>query len=296
MTIRRVLVLLFAAAALAACGDTSSSSAAAPARAGLGVPAMAPAAQAGTSGSTGAAPAQAASTDLVVGTPSSNIERSVVASYTVPPGTFLAAFQDVVSRAVGLGGFVVTSSTQPDAGGRMVSGSATFKVPAAKLADLLNGMPSSFVTSSIDFSSIDHTAQFVDVNARLASAHAHLEALDALLAKATSLGDITTLEQQVETVQAEVDADQGELNVLTASVDLSTATVRLSERGSTAAPVPPPNAVSGGIHSGWDNAVQVTGAVLEGVTSALPLLLLAGVAALVWRRLTPARRRSRPID
>jgi len=220
-----------------------------------------------------------------VGTPpTTDIERSVTAAYTVPPDSFLSSFEGVTARAVGLGGYVVTSSTEPDSSGRMVSGSVTLKVPAAKIADFLNGMPSSFTASSINFSSIDHTQQFVDVNARLASAHAHLAALDALLAKATSISDITDLEQQIESVQTEIDTYQGQLNVLSASVDLATATVHMVERGSSVAPAPPANPVTGGIGGGWNNALQVTGTVLDGAVSALPLLVLALIGLLVWRR------------
>ena len=218
------------------------------------------------------------------------------ATYTVPPGTFLTSFEGVIARAVGMGGYVVSSSTQPDGAGRIVSGEVTLKVPAAKIADFLNGMPSGFVASAINFSAIDHTAQFVDVNARLASAHAHLAALDALLAKATSIGDIASLEQQIEGVQTEVDTDQGQLNVLTASVDLSTATVQMSERGASVAPPPPSNPVSNGVGSGWANAVQLTGSFLEGVVTALPLLLVIGVGLVVWRRLSRAATPRRQPD
>jgi hypothetical protein len=192
----------------------------------------------------------------------------------------------------------VSSSTQPDGSGRIVSGAVTLKVPATRLADLLNGMPAGFVASSINFSAVDHTAQFVDVNARLASARAHLAALDALLARAISIGDITSLEQQVETVQAEVDADQGQLNVLSASVELATATVQMSERGEKVA-VTRPNPVGGGVGSGWDNAVAVTGAVLEGIVTAVPLLVLAAIAFLVWWRVSRtavARRRPGAVE
>src|SRR6202011_6091988 len=195
---------------------------------------------------------------------------------------------------VGLGGERVSSATQPDSGGRIVSGSVALKVPAAKLADLVNGMPTSFVAPSIDFSAIDHTAQLIDVNARLASAHAHLAALDALLAKATSLADITDLEQRIEAVQTEIEGGQGRRNLPTASVDLATATVRMSERAPTVAHATVPNPVSGGIGGGWDNAVRVTGAVLEGVVSAVPLLVVLAVGLVVWRRVSrpslPRRR------
>jgi hypothetical protein len=282
MHLRLITAGLFVTAALGGCASASSASSSAVmnGQAGGG-----PGADYSTGARAPAAVPNSLATSIIVGTPpSSDIERSVTASYTVPPGSFLASFEGVISRAVGLGGYVVSSSTEPDAGGRIVSGAVTLKVPAAKIADFLNGMPSNFVASSINFSAIDHTAQFVDVNARLASAHAHLAALDALLRQATSLTDITNLEQQIEAVQTEVDTDQGQLNVLTASVELATATVHMTERGSVVAPAPPANPVSGGIGSGWSNAVQVTGAALEGVVSALPLLVLAMIGLLVWRR------------
>ncbi|MDQ6857157.1 MAG: DUF4349 domain-containing protein [Candidatus Dormibacteraeota bacterium] len=296
MSIRHIAAILFGTAALAGCasGATSTSDGAPQVATGQGLahPAAAAPAQSGFS----TASIGQNGTSIIVGTPpNSDIERSVNAAYTVAPSSFLTSFEAVIARGVGLGGYVVSSATQPDSGGRIVSGTVTLKVPAAKLADLLNAMPTSFVASSINFSAIDHTGQFVDVNARLASAHAHLAALDALLAKATSIGDISTLEQEIEAVQTEVDTDQGQLNVLTASVELATATVHLSERGATVAPVTAANPVSSGLGGGWDNAVRVTGAVLEGAVSALPLLILLAAGLLVWRRLSRApllRRRS----
>jgi Domain of unknown function (DUF4349) len=281
MSVRQLFAALVAIVLLAGCASAATSSA------GAGQEAAAPAAAKGVAAAPQATgrPAGSATTAIIVGTPpTTDIERSVTAAYTVPPGSFLSSFEGVTSRAVGLGGYVVTSSTQPDSSGRMVSGSVTLKVPAAKIADFLNGMPSSFTASSINFSSIDHTPQFVDVNARLASAHAHLAALDALLAKATSISDITDLEQQIEAVQTEIDTYQGQLNVLSASVDLATATVQMAERGSAVAPAPPVNPVTGGLGGGWNNALQVTGTVLNGVVSALPLLVVAVIGLLVWRR------------
>jgi Domain of unknown function (DUF4349) len=299
MRVRFVAAILFSTAALAGCASSATS-------AGSGAPAAAAGdgqALALARPNTVAAAfssSKGADAGIIVGTPpNADIERSVTAAYTVPPGSFLNSFSGVTARAVGLGGYVVSSTTQPNSSGRIVSGVVTVKVPAAKIADFLNGMPPAFVASSINFSAIDHTAQFVDVNARLASAHAHLAALDALLRRATSINDITNLEQQIEAVQTEIDTDQGELNVLTASVELATATVRMSERGITIARVTPPNPVSGGISGGWNNAIRVTGGALEGVVSALPLLVLLLAGLLVWRGVTGTptlRRRSRSVE
>jgi hypothetical protein len=248
------------------------------------------------------APANAAASSsapaIVIGGPTSgHLERSVTAAYTVSPGSFLGSFEDVSSRAVSLGGYVASSNTQPDKSGRIVAGTVSLKVPAAKLTDFLNGMPSGFVASSINFASVDHTAQFVDVTARLTSARARLDAVNALLPKATSLADIATLEKEVETAQIEIDTYQGDLNALKDSVDMATATISLSERGSAAAvATPPPPPVSSGFSTGWDNAVHVTGAIAEGIVSALPVIVLALVVLLLgwwrWGRGALARRRS----
>jgi Domain of unknown function (DUF4349) len=283
------LGLLTAAGLLAACASEPTSGASyaapidAPNRAAAAVPAKGLA----------AGGAATAVQGITIGVPpTAYLQRSVQATYTIPPGTFLASFDGVIARAVALGGYVASSATRPASDGHIVAGSVTLDIPAPSLAAFLNGMPPTFTASSIDFASVDHTAAFVDVNAELASAHAHLHALDALLANATTLSDITTLEQQIETVQVAIDTDQGELNTLSAAVDMATATIALSERGVTlvaAAPGP----VNDGLSRGWHNAVQVTGTLLDAVITALPVLVIAALAGAGWW-LIPRRLRRTP--
>jgi hypothetical protein len=284
MSIRHAVAgtaILAGAVFLTACASSTASTAAAPGIAVHG---------------DGAVPAGAASpttTNITVGTPpTQDLQRSVRAAYSVPSGTFLASFDGVIARAVALGGYVASSETEPVREGRIVSGSVTLAIPETDIATFLNGMPSTFVAAAIDFSSIDHTAQFVDVNAELASAHAQLHALDALLSNATSLSDITTLEQQIETVQVQIDTDQGELNGLTASVEMATATIVLSERGAPKIEKVVPGPVSSGLSGGWRNAVAVTGAVLDGIVSALPVLIIAALGFAVWRWMPRRLRRT----
>lgn len=235
----------------------------------------------------------AGSQGIAIGVPpTADVQRSVRAAYTVPSGTFLSAFDGVVARAVALGGYVASSATSPAPGGRIVAGSVTLQIPATSIATFLNRMPSTFVASSIDFSSIDHYAAFVDVNAELASAHAQLHALDVLFARAITLGDITTIEQQIEAVQIETDTYQGELNALSASVAMSTATIALSERGATLVSSAP-GALGDGLSRGWDNAVQVTGTFLDALVTVLPVLAIVALALALWR-VIPRRLRRTP--
>jgi hypothetical protein len=284
------IIAVSGAALLAGCASANS---------GAGTPTEAHAASArpvnGTSG-TFIVAAAASAPALTVGMPSNqDLQRSVRAAYTVPKGTFLASFDGVVARAVGLGGYVSSSLTTPDAAGRIVAGSVTLAIPASDLAMFLNGMPSTFTASSIDFSSIDHTAQFVDVDAELASEHAQLHALDALLSNATSLSDITTLEQQVETVQVQIDTDQGQLNVLSASVEMATATIVLSERGAPALEAVASGPVASGLTGGWHNAIRLTGAVLDALVTAIPVLVIAMIGLALWRWMPRrVRRATRP--
>lgn len=278
-----------AAALLAACSNVAGSSVAVE-----GGPAAAPAhgrASATTAGSAGPA-----SGGITIGVPpSADVQRSVRAAYTVPSGTFLPSFDGVIARAVALGGYVAASATRPAPDGRIVAGSVTLEIPATSIATFLNGMPPAFTASSIDFASVDHYAAFVDINAELLSARAHLHALDVLLAKATTLGDITTVEQQIQTVQIEIDTYQGQLNGLSASVDMATATVALSERGATLV-ASAPGPLNDGLSSGWHNAVQVTGTLLDALVTALPLLVIVVLGLIVWR-VAPRflRRTPRPL-
>jgi hypothetical protein len=222
----------------------------------------------------------------VLGSPGADVARSVTAAYTVPTGTFLASFDTVIADGVALDGYVISSQTSPNAKGQIVSGQVTLAIPTAGMASLLNSLPSDFTASSINFSSVNDTNSIVDLNARLTSAQAHLTALQALLAKATSLGDITTLEQQIEDVETSIDADQGQLNSLTQAVTYATVTVQLKERGAVTVAVKKVAAgpsVSSGVSKGWNNALLVVTIALEVLVTAIPALVLLLIGWFVWR-------------
>ena len=291
-------------AAAAACGSAAVRSASGPSGAEAVPAAIAPAgshagssgagslsagvpssSSSGTSGSSASLSADTSSGDIVLGSPGADVARSVTAAYTVPAGTFLQSFDTVIATGVALDGYVISSETSPNAKGRIVSGQVTLAIPTASMASLLNSLPSDFTASSINFSSVDDTNSIVDLNARLTSAQAHLTALQALLAKATSLADITTLEQQIEDVETSIDTDQGQLNSLTQAVTYATVTVQLRERGAVtvAVKVPTGPSISGGVSKGWNNALVLVTAALEVLVTAIPALVLLGIAWFVWR-------------
>jgi Domain of unknown function (DUF4349) len=227
-------------------------------------------------------------TPLDLGIAQGRIERTVSARYVVPHGGFLDAFSAVVRRATSLGGFVVDSTTTPDATGRIASGTVTLKVPAASLSDLIGGLPADLTVSSLDYGSQDHTAETVDLDARLAAATAHRTALERLRDRTGSVAEIATLEQEIADVQLEVDQTQGALNAVTSRVDLATASIALTEKGVRPPPAPVHHAdplLLGALRAGAQNALRiVAGGVLVLVT-VLPLAVLALAAWLGRRRL-----------
>jgi len=240
----------------------------------------------GSSGSSASLSADTSSGDIVLGSPGADVARSVTAAYTVPTGTFLASFDTVIADGVALDGYVISSQTSPNAKGQIVSGQVTLAIPTAGMASLLNSLPSDFTASSINFSSVNDTNSIVDLNARLTSAQAHLTALQALLAKATSLGDITTLEQQIEDVETSIDTDQGQLNSLMQAVTYATVTVQLKERGAVTVAVKKAASgpsVSSGVSKGWNNALLVVTVALEVLVTAVPALVLLLIGWFVWR-------------
>jgi hypothetical protein len=261
----------------------------------LSVGAPAGGSSSGTSGSSTSLSADTSTGGIVVGSPGADVARSVTAAYTVPTGTFLASFDTVIADGVALNGYVISSQTSPNAKAQIVSGQVTLAIPTASMASLLNSLPSDFTASSINFSSVDDTNSIVDLNARLTSAQAHLTALQALLAKAASLGDITTLEQQIEDVETSIDTDQGQLTTLTQAVTYATVTVQLRERGAVTVAVKKVAtgpSVSSGVSKGWNNALVIVTVALEVLVTAIPALVLLLIGLLVWRlrrRRIPAR-------
>jgi Domain of unknown function (DUF4349) len=304
MPARRLVLfttLPIAALLLAACSsDTSNGSASTSSLGRLGSPDKAAPQQGIASGTSGGSMADTSHTPLnsdaalSLGTPQGRIERSLTATFTVPHNGFLSAFDDLIQRATALGGYVVSSSTTPDQSGRIAGGTLVVRVPAAKLNDLVTGAPQAWKLSSINYNSVDHTAETVDMAARLQAAKAHRDALQGLLAGTHTLQDITALEQQIAQVQQEVDQDQGALDQVNNRVDMATATVTMGEQGATVPPpvAPTPRLVDA-VTSGAGNALGVLAGLTEGLLSALPVLGLIALALLIaWRMKVLPRRRT----
>ena len=140
----------------------------------------------------------------------------------------------------------------------------------------------------------DVTTQVIDVQSRIRTQRASLARVQALLAQATNLNQIISIESQLSRRQAQLDSLEAQQKYLADQTSMSTITVYLT--------VPPKKHAAkdhrdhhdffSGLASGWDSLGRSTNAVLTGVGAVLPFAALAALLGfplwVLWRR-RPAR-------
>lgn len=204
----------------------------------------------------------------------------------VDAGRFDTAYAAVISEARTLGGSVVSSSTtNSDDGG--TSGSITVQVPVERYEDLLVGVAEIGEIRERSISAEDVSTEYVDLQSR----RRHLEAQERfylqLLEEAADVQDAIAVQQQLDDLQSQLEQIKGRLQYLNERTSYSTLTVELFEPGATLVLAETDTTARPSLAHYWATAqdafVNTVGTLLVAVTFLLPLALIAGVAALVWR-------------
>lgn len=197
-----------------------------------------------------------------------------------------AAASAIHDIATGAGGLVtqesIHSSDSKSAG--EPAGVITIQVPASALDDTLARLAKVGTVASLETSSDDVKAQYVDVDSRITSMRASVERVRALLGQASALSDIISIEAELSRRQADLDALEAQMKSLKDQVALSPITIRL--RTSTPEPVPTGEGFLGGLSSGWSALQASTRAVLTVLGALLPFGLALGLLAapVIWLR------------
>ena len=214
--------------------------------------------------------------------PLTQIELNANLGLRAGRGKFDETLNKMNAVIAGYGGYMSGSQSGQSAG------SFTYEIPSQNfekaIADLssLKGLAKRI---SFDMTSKNHSNEYVDLRARLASARGQLAAYNALLSRASTIGDIVSLEQQIATVQTQIEQLQGQLNYLDSVTKLSTLTVTLTESG--AAPPPPAGDAWGFVSAFWlglHNAAAVLNWIVVAIATVAPLLLVGGILYFVVRR------------
>ena len=142
---------------------------------------------------------------------------------------FDKASGDIDALVKELGGYFQQSSVSNRGNSGYRYGSYTIRIPSAQFDTFLQkaGTLCHLVYSSTGTDDVSET--YYDTEARLETARIKLERLQALLAKATSMDDIITIESAISETEWDIENLSGTLRRYDALVDYATIDVELSE-------------------------------------------------------------------
>ncbi len=181
------------------------------------------------------------------------VETTGSVNLSIASGSLTTLVSHLTDLTTGVGGFVARSQLQLGAPGAGSSyGQLVLQVPQAQFGALLGQVQQAAKVTSVSSTSTDVTGQYVDLQARITALETSRQQYLTILAQATSISDILSVQSQLDTIQSQIEELQGQLNLLDSQTTYATLTVSLSESGK---PPPPPPGPRSGISSAWNAAV-----------------------------------------
>jgi hypothetical protein len=220
--------------------------------------------------------------------------RSIIYSgtMTVRVDDVDAAAAKAISFATAAGGFVGGDNRRRD--DRRSTGTLVLRIPAAKFTPTLEQLKDLGDEEDRTITAQDVTDQVVDVQARLDNAEASVDRIRVLLAKATTIGEITSLESELSRRLSDLESLQARKRKLDGLTALSTITLQLL--GPEAAVVKDKKdeiGIVAGFKSGMTAFLASLQVALTVLGWLVPWLLLLGVPVYVvlwlYRRFRPRR-------
>ncbi|OXM53265.1 DUF4349 domain-containing protein [Amycolatopsis alba] len=157
-------------------------------------------------------------------------------------------------------------------------------VPSERLDGVLDQLGKLGKQIRREVTATDVTEQMVDVDSRLATQRASVERIRALLARATSVSEISSVESELTSREAELESLLKRRESLAGSVAMSTISLQVKAETVAAAEEESRSGFFGGLTGGWDAFLTFGGGLLTVLGAMAPFLLVFGVpaAALVW--------------
>jgi hypothetical protein len=204
------------------------------------------------------------------------------AQLQVRVGQVQPALDKLTALANQLGGLVAGSNINADSGpGGSASASITLRVPVAQWSTLQSRLPGIGKVVSSSSSAKDMSGDYVDLVARLNALHTQLNTYETILSKATTTGDVVSVQQHIDNVQSQIEQLEGQRQLLANQSDLATMNVALSEQGA-AVTVPPTSndsGLGGAVHRAWHHFTSgIEWVVAASGTVALILIAVTVIA------------------
>ena len=216
--------------------------------------------------------------------------RQAQLAVTVGSGLFDSKLAQVRTLVESEGGFIAGTDAQAGAGtdtqsSQIRTGVISFMVPAAHFDDTIDQLSKVGKVQSEHITGTDVSAQYVDLNARLANAEAQHQAMLALLTRAQTINDIIAVQNQLGQITAQIEQLKGQIKYLDDNTSYSSVTVTMTESGAPAQTAPSDSwgfatALSQAAH----NFVTTLNYFLTLLGALGPFLILLGIGFVVWRR------------
>ncbi|MEQ4548566.1 DUF4349 domain-containing protein [Nocardioides kribbensis] len=183
--------------------------------------------------------------------------------------------QDVLDQT---GGTVAEERSTSDEDGAVESTRLVLRVPSEDFAVAMEALEGIGVTEDSRRASEDVTTQVVDNEVRVRAQRASIARIEALLARAETIGAVIGIEGQLTRRQADLDSLLAQQAYLTDQTSLSTITLRLTRTPDPAATQRPEEDRSGflaGLAAGWDGLSSVAVGAATALGAVLPFAVVA---------------------
>jgi Domain of unknown function (DUF4349) len=279
---RKVLVVIAVLVAAVACGESAANTSHAPSVGGAYLPA--PKSGTGSAGAPG-------STDTIPSQPvpvqGPQVIKQASLAISVSSGSFDSRLAAVRALVESEQGFISGTEAQanPGADQHIRSGVITFMVPSDRFDDAIDQLSKLGTVQTEHISGQDVSAQYVDLQARLANEEAQRDAMLVLLKRAQSISDIITIQTQLGQITQQIEELKGQIQYLDHNTAFSTISVNIIEAGAPAAVQQQDSwgfvtAISDAAH----NFVTTINYIVSGLGAIGPILIVVGIGYLVWRR------------
>lgn len=216
------------------------------------------------------------------GSISVNAERQVIISgnVTITADDPIKASRDAVRIVEAAGGRVDGRTEYAPTDTDQGSATLQLRIPADKLTATLDKLEELGRADEVSLSTSDVTVESQDLDARITALRASIERLNALMAQATDIDDLITLESAISSRQGELESLEAQQRYLADQVSMSTISLYL--RSDAEAPKTVPGDFWTGLATGWNAFLAFWAGLLVVLGVLLPwLITLAAIAALI---------------
>jgi hypothetical protein len=209
------------------------------------------------------------------------VEKTGELALQVDKGKVGATVARMTGLAKAAGGYVSDSQSVE---GSDPTGEVTVRVPVDAFERVVGQARGFGKVLSLDTKGVDVTASFVDLQARQKSLAATRETYLKILSRASTIGEILSVQQRVNDIQTQIEQVQGQLKVLTDRTSYGTLTVTIDQKTKIAAVVHhEQSGMSRAVHRSVSRFVHGIEAIIGVIGPIVLVLLLLGVGWLLAR-------------